>query len=35
VSVVSRRVGYRTSSAFVAAFRKVLGTTPAQIFGPT
>jgi AraC-like DNA-binding protein len=35
VSVVSRRVGYRTTSAFVAAFRKVLGTTPAQIFGPT
>jgi AraC-like DNA-binding protein len=35
VGVVAHRVGYRTPSAFVAAFRKVLGTTPAQVFGPT
>ncbi|HLU59150.1 MAG TPA: helix-turn-helix transcriptional regulator [Pseudonocardia sp.] len=34
VGVVAHRVGYRTPSAFVAAFRKVLGTTPAQVFGP-
>jgi AraC-like DNA-binding protein len=33
VGVVARRVGYRTPSAFVAAFRRVLGTTPAQVFG--
>jgi AraC-like DNA-binding protein len=33
VAVVAGRVGYRTPSAFVAAFRKVLGTTPAQVFG--
>lgn len=32
VGVVANRVGYRTPSAFVAAFRKVLGTTPAQVF---
>lgn len=32
VSVVANRVGYRTPSAFVAAFRRVLGTTPAQVF---
>jgi AraC-like DNA-binding protein len=32
VAVVAGRVGYRTPSAFVAAFRKVLGTTPARIF---
>jgi AraC-like DNA-binding protein len=34
VGTVARRVGYRTPSAFVAAFRRVLGTTPAQVFGP-
>jgi AraC-like DNA-binding protein len=34
VGVVANRVGYRTPSAFVAAFHKVLGTTPAQVFGP-
>ncbi|MHA6620765.1 AraC family transcriptional regulator [Pseudonocardia sp. DLS-67] len=34
VGVVATRVGYRTPSAFVAAFRRVLGTTPAQVFGP-
>jgi AraC-like DNA-binding protein len=33
VSVVAARVGYRTPSAFVAAFRNVLGTTPGQVFG--
>jgi AraC-like DNA-binding protein len=32
VSTVARRVGYATPSAFVAAFRRVLGTTPAQVF---
>jgi AraC-like DNA-binding protein/quercetin dioxygenase-like cupin family protein len=32
VSTVARRVGYRTPSAFVAAFRRALGTTPAQVF---
>jgi AraC-like DNA-binding protein len=35
VSVVAARVGYRTPSAFVAAFRRVLSTTPALVFGPT
>ncbi|WP_219419337.1 AraC family transcriptional regulator [Pseudonocardia nigra] len=35
VSTVAHRVGYRTPSAFVAAFRRELGTTPAQVFtGP-
>ena len=33
VGTVARRVGYRTPSAFVAAFRRVLGTTPAKVFG--
>ena len=33
VGVIAGRVGYRTPSAFVAAFRRVLGTTPAQVFG--
>jgi AraC-like DNA-binding protein len=33
VSVVAAKVGYRTPSAFVAAFRNVLGTTPGQVFG--
>jgi AraC-like DNA-binding protein len=33
VSTVAPRVGYRTTSAFVAAFRRTLGTTPAQVFG--
>ncbi|MDQ2789542.1 MAG: AraC family transcriptional regulator [Actinomycetota bacterium] len=32
VAVVAHRVGYRTASAFVAAFRRVLGVTPAQCF---
>jgi AraC-like DNA-binding protein/quercetin dioxygenase-like cupin family protein len=32
VGTVARRVGYATPSAFVAAFRRVLGTTPAQVF---
>ncbi len=34
VAAVAGRVGYRTPSAFVAAFRKVLSTTPARVFGP-
>jgi AraC-like DNA-binding protein len=32
VAAVAGRVGYRTPSAFVAAFRRVLNTTPAQVF---
>jgi AraC-like DNA-binding protein len=32
VAVVAGRVGYHTPSAFVAAFRRVLNTTPAQVF---
>ncbi len=32
VSSVARRVGYRSSSAFVAAFGRCLGKTPAQYF---
>ncbi|MDQ2884049.1 MAG: helix-turn-helix transcriptional regulator [Actinomycetota bacterium] len=32
VAIVAHRVGYRTASAFVAAFRRVLGVTPAQCF---
>lgn len=31
VSVVGRRVGYGTTSAFVAAFRKVVGCTPGDL----
>lgn len=31
VNVVSRRVGYGTTSAFVAAFRKVVGCTPGDL----
>ncbi|WP_226082549.1 helix-turn-helix transcriptional regulator [Mycetocola spongiae] len=30
VNTVSRRVGYRTPSAFVQAFRKIMGHTPGQ-----
>ncbi|WP_232664916.1 AraC family transcriptional regulator [Pseudonocardia sp. TRM90224] len=33
VGAVANRVGYGTSSAFVAAFRRELGATPAAIFG--
>lgn len=32
VTTVAMRVGYRSTSAFVAAFRKCLGRTPAQYF---
>lgn len=32
VATAARRVGYATPSAFVAAFRRVLGTTPADYF---
>jgi AraC-like DNA-binding protein len=32
VSVVARRVGYRTPSAFVAAFRAQTGVTPGRYF---
>ena len=32
VANVSRKVGYTTASAFVAAFRRELGTTPARYF---
>jgi AraC-like DNA-binding protein len=31
---VAGRIGHRTPSAFVAAFRRVLGTAPAPVFGP-
>ncbi|OLM19020.1 Transcriptional regulator, AraC family [Pseudonocardia sp. Ae707_Ps1] len=33
VGTVARRVGYATPSAFVAAFRRATGTTPAGVFG--
>ncbi|MFE5854228.1 helix-turn-helix domain-containing protein [Streptomyces sp. NPDC056500] len=33
VSVVGRRVGYSTPSAFVAVFRRVTGRTPGECFG--
>ncbi|MFD0578189.1 AraC family transcriptional regulator [Dactylosporangium darangshiense] len=33
VSVVSRRVGYGTPSAFIAAFRAALGVSPGAYFG--
>lgn len=33
VAVVGRRVGYRTASAFIAAFHREVGVTPAQCFG--
>jgi AraC-like DNA-binding protein len=32
VTAVARRVGYRTPSAFVAAFRQALGTPPGSFF---
>ena len=32
ITTTSRRVGYQTSSAFVAAFRREIGTTPAAYF---
>lgn len=32
VSVTAHQVGYTTASAFVAAFRRIVGTTPAQYF---
>jgi AraC-like DNA-binding protein len=32
VATVARRVGYATPSAFVAAFRRVTGTTPGTYF---
>ena len=35
VGVVSSRVGYRTPSAFVAAFRAHTGTTPGRYFEPS
>lgn len=35
VGAVSRRVGYRTPSAFVQAFRRELGTTPGAFVGRT
>ena len=34
VSAVARRVGYESASAFVAAFRRETGTTPAAYFRP-
>ncbi|MGA9309721.1 MAG: AraC family transcriptional regulator [Pseudonocardiaceae bacterium] len=34
VTVVAHRVGYRTASAFVAAFRRELSVSPAQCFSP-
>jgi AraC-like DNA-binding protein len=33
VGNVSRRVGYESPSAFVAAFRREIGMTPARYFG--
>ncbi|MFC4327021.1 helix-turn-helix domain-containing protein [Streptomyces andamanensis] len=33
IARVARAVGYRTASAFVAAFRREIGTTPAAYFG--
>lgn len=35
VTTVARQVGYRSPSAFVAAFRKCFGRTPAQYYHPT
>ena len=35
VSATAHQVGYATPSAFVAAFRRQLGTTPATYFRPT
>jgi AraC-like DNA-binding protein len=32
VAVVGRQVGYRTTSAFIAAFRREVGVTPSQCF---
>ncbi|MBB4908160.1 AraC family transcriptional regulator [Actinophytocola algeriensis] len=32
VAVVSRQVGYRTTSAFIAAFRREVGVTPSHCF---
>ena len=32
VSTVAHKVGYATPSAFVAAFRREIGTTPAEYF---
>jgi AraC-like DNA-binding protein/quercetin dioxygenase-like cupin family protein len=32
VATVGRQVGYRTTSAFIAAFRREVGATPAQCF---
>ena len=34
VSTVARRVGYRTTSAYVAAFRAHTGVTPGRYFQP-
>jgi AraC-like DNA-binding protein len=34
VAATARRVGYATPSAFVAAFRRAVGTTPADYFRP-
>ena len=34
VGTAARRVGYATPSAFVAAFRREIGTTPAEYFRP-
>lgn len=34
VSRVAHRVGYETASAFVAAFRRETGITPAAYFAP-
>ncbi|MFB8278952.1 helix-turn-helix domain-containing protein [Nocardia colli] len=33
ISQVARSVGYRTASAFITAFRREIGTTPAAYFG--
>jgi AraC-like DNA-binding protein len=33
ISRVAHRVGYRTASAFITAFRREIGTTPAAYFG--
>lgn len=35
VAGVARHVGYDTQSAFIAAFRREVGTTPARYFGST
>src|ERR671923_127352 len=34
VGATARQVGYATPSAFVAAFRREIGTTPAEYFRP-